>query len=159
MIDEDFKEYLQIDKHALDEELVKHPTLLFEIGEAYVEAVAERDALKEQLATTDATLDGMVRKELEITGEKATESIVKNKVQSHPLHQTASDAYLSSKLKADTLAALKEAFSTRGYMLRDLCQLYTANYFEQTSTKSSAAGDVVYHRQRQTLADARGRRE
>lgn len=158
IIDDEFRRYLQIDKNALDDELISHPQLLFRVSEAYVEAVAERDALKENLLTVDASLDQEIRGELE--GGKVTEAIVKNLIQLHPKHKAASDAYLMSKHKADVLAALKDAFGTRGYMLRDLCQLYTANYFENSSVKDSAAADAAtYRRNRQRLAEARERRK
>lgn len=157
MIDDVFREFLQIDKNALDEELVRHPDLIFRVGEACAEAIAERDSLKEQLAVTDAELDAVVREELK--DEKTTEAIVKNRIQVHPKHTAASDAYLNAKEKCDILAALREAFSAKGYALRELCQLYLANYYSQDSIKSEAPDAVVYKRRRQQLAEARERRE
>ncbi len=152
---EEFRSYLSIDKNLLDAEIEQHPELLFKVAEAHVEAMAERDALKEQLATVDATLDAKVRLELENAGEKVTEAIVKNQVQSHHLHKSAFDEYSAKKKEADVLGALREAFSTRGHMLRDLVQLHIAQYWDNTSI----TGDPVYKRQRQRLADARERRE
>ncbi len=149
------KAYLVIDKNNLDAEIIQHPEVLFKVAEAHVEAIAERDALKEQLATVDATLDAKIRLELENAGEKVTENIVKNQVQSHPLHKSAFDEYSAKKKDADVLGALRDAFSTRGHMLRDLVQLHIAQYWDNTSV----TGDPVYKRQRQRLADARERRE
>jgi hypothetical protein len=131
----ELKQYLKINKHRLDEELEEQPMLLFQISEAFVQASAERDMLKEQLATIDATLDGKARTKLERTQDKVTEAMVKNAVQTSADHEAASAAYLRAKNQADLLAALKEAFHSRGFMIRDLCSLYTANYYEQGSAK------------------------
>ena len=154
---DEFRKYLEIDKNDLDTEVSRHPSLLYEIGEAYVEAAAQRDALKEMLATIDAQLDSIVREELE--GEKVTESIVKSRIQVHPNHKAAFQAHIDAKELADKLAALKEAFHARSYMLRELAALFVSNYFSSTSVQDTTTDAAVYKRQRQRLAEARERRE
>jgi hypothetical protein len=155
---EDFKRYLRIDKHALDEELEEQPSLLFQISEAFVQAAAERDMLKEQLATTDAKLDADVRSQH--ADEKYTEAMVKNQVQTHKKHDAAMLKYLDSKKQADLLFHLKEAFQTRSFMIRDLCSLYNANYFEENSVKGTGSTDrATYKAGRDRMAAARSRRE
>lgn len=154
---EEFKGYLSIDKNALDTEITQHPELLFKVSEAYAEAAALRDAKKEELAEIDAELDSEIREEAK--DEKVTEAIVRNRIQVHPFHAAAFKVYLESKQQADVFSALKEAFSSRGYMLRDLVALFATNYYEQGSVKGSITDDAVYRQRRQTLADARGRRE
>ena len=149
-------DFLELDKNALDQEISQHPDLLFKVAEAHVEAIAERDSLKEQLATVDATLDAKIRLELDNAGEKVTESIVKNQVQSHPLHKSAFDDYSAAKKDADVLGALRDSFNSRGHLIRDLAQLHMAQYWENTSVTGS---DPVYRRQRAQLAQARERRE
>ena len=158
MLIDEFRSYLNIDKHNLDNEIVQQPSLLFEVSEAYAEAAAERDRLKEALAIVDATLDASVREEL--NGGKVTEAIVKNRIQSDPAHENSFNEYIEAKQKADVLGALKDAMHQRGYLIRDLAALYTANYFESNAVKETGATDAaVYKRQRQRLADARMRRE
>lgn len=155
---EEFRGYLVINKNALDEEVTQQPSLFFAVAEAYAEAATERDSLKELLGTIDAQLDAIVREELE--GEKVTESLVKNRIQVHPNHKAAFESYLEAKQKADVLGALKDAFHTRGYLVRDLCSLALANYYESNAVKDTATTDAaVYKRQRQRLAEARERRE
>ena len=61
---EEFRQYLTIDKLALDDEVVRQPSLFYEVSEAYVEAVAVRDDCKEALASVDDELDSSVRKAL-----------------------------------------------------------------------------------------------
>lgn len=155
---DEFRRYLLIDKNDLDTEVSRHASLFYEIGEAYTQAIAERDALKEMLATIDAQLDAMVREELE--GEKVTESMVKSRVQLHPNHATAFQAHLDAKLLADKLAALKESFHSRTYMLKELSALYLSGYFDRTSVQGTSVTDsAAYKRTRQRLAEARERRE
>lgn len=155
MINE-FKKYLEIDRNALDEELAHQPQLFFTVSEAYVEAAAMRDELKEKLATTDAELDNLVRIDLEQSQSKVTEAIVKNAIQSHPAHKAASDAYLAAKKEADVLLAMKDSFYQRASMIRDLSSLYIANYYDSSSTKGTSATDsATYKRQRERLAEAR----
>lgn len=151
---EEFRQYLTIDKLALDDEVVRQPSLFYEVSEAYVEAVAVRDDCKEALASVDAELDSSVRKAL--GDSKATEGNIKSQIQSHKKHKTAFDQYITAKEEADKLQALKEAFQQRSYMLRDLVSLYSANYFEEGSLKPTAQQDrVVYSQQRARLASNR----
>jgi len=132
---EEFRQWLKIDKHRLDEELEEQPMLLFQISESYVLATATKDSAKEYLATADAKLDKKAREYFDKREEKVTEAMVKNYVQTDKDHEKATQAYFDAKGRADLLAALKEAFQSRGYMIRDLCTLYAANYYEQGSAK------------------------
>lgn len=151
---EEFRKYLVIDKNALDDEVIQQPTLVCKVAEAYVEAAALRDACKEAVATIDAQIDVGVREELE--GEKITETIVRNRVQTHQAHKEAWDAYLTAKYEADVLGALKDAFVNRGFMLRDMVQLAVIGYFDVSSIKGTkAASDFAYHMKREILAKAR----
>ncbi len=155
---DEFRRYLTIDKDNLDDEVTQQSTLFFNVAEAYATAATERDTLKELLGTIDAQLDGIIREELE--GDKFTEAMVKNRIQVHPNHKEAFESYLEAKQKADVLGALKDAFHTRSYLLRDLCSLALANYFETGAVKDTAVTDnAVYRRQRQRLAEAREQRE
>ena len=132
---DEFRSYLKLDKHALDQELEEHPVLLFKISEAYVQAAAHRDMLKEQLATVDAGLFDNYRRKPVKDKERITDTSIKTAVQADRNHEKAATAYLTAKNQADLLLALKEAFQSRGYMIKDLCSLYTSNYYESESVK------------------------
>jgi len=124
----------------------------------YEQAVAEKDALEEELASVDAELDGIHRKTLnENKGkERLTEAVVHNAVQLDNDHKEAFDRYLAAKTKVGVLGALKDAFKQRGYMLRDLASLIVSANFEQTSIQGNAQTDeVVYRAQRERLAAGR----
>jgi hypothetical protein len=51
---------------------------------------------------------------------------------------------------------MKEAFQMRSYMLKDLVQLHTINYFEDGSKRGTARTDTfVYEERRKAMAAAR----
>lgn len=154
---EEFTKYLKIEKLSLDNELVEHSSLLFAVGDAYAEAAAKRDAFKEQLSTMDALLDSEVRRDLEKSGERVTEALVKSNIQTHKKHKAAYDAFADAKLRADKLLALKEAFHSRGYAIRDLCQLFVANYYEQNAVKGTDRTDTAAYQQRREKIDEKRR--
>lgn len=157
---DEFRRYLKIDKHALDDDIVQQPMLFYEVSEAYVVAAAERDGFKEALARVDAGLDAEIREELEKSDTKATEAMVKNQIQCHQDHEKAYKLYAKAKEQADLLAVMKDSFQQRGYMLRDLCQLYVANYFEESSVRGTSNTDAaVYKRRREHLGNAREQRQ
>lgn len=154
---EELKQLLLIDKLALDDEVSRQPTLFLEVSEAYIGAAAERDACKEELASIDAELDGIVRRRLEKTSEgKVTEPMVKNAIQADKAHGAAFDTYMKAKTDADVLLALKEAFAQRAYMLREMSGLYVAGYFERTSM-GGGLDKAHYSKRREQLAEARTR--
>lgn len=155
----DLKEQLAIDKSVLDDEVIRQPVLFYTISEMLTEALAERDAAKEELSAVDADIDSRGRKALNKNGEKVTEQMVKNYVQTSLEHEQAFDDYLDAKTKADKLLALKEAFQQRSYMLRDLVSLYSANYYETSSMKPTHAQEASHYAANRTrLANARANR-
>ncbi len=146
---DEFKKYLRIDKQALDDEVMQQPELFFQVSEAYAQAVAERDALKEELAVVDARLFANQR----MSNAKATDTSIKASVSTATNHEKAFAEWLEAKEHADKLAALKDAFFQRSEMLKTLGRLHASNYFEQTSVRDTKSTDaMVYERQRKRLA-------
>ena len=156
----DLQQQLAIDKSVLDDEVVRQPMLFYMISELLTTALAERDALKEELQAIDADLDFKWRKRLaKDKAAKVTETLIKNHVQTSEDHEKAFAAWLDAKTKADRLQALKEAFHQRSYMLRDLVSLYSANYYEEASVKPTKAQDAShYAANRQRISNARAAR-
>jgi hypothetical protein len=153
------KKRLRIDKHDLDEELIRQPELFFEVSERVTQAIAERDALKEELANVDAELDKEVRAKLTKNLERFTEAMVKNAIQTHKKHATAAENYLEAKNEADNWVALKEAFHQRRYMIQELCGLYLGNYFQRTAVSGSVTQEAGYSITREKLANRRASRD
>lgn len=141
----DLQQQLAIDKATLDDEVIRQPVLFYNISEQLTDAIAERDAAKEELNSIDAELDGTWRRKLSKADSKVTEKMVANCVQTSAEHEKAFDMWLTAKTKADKLLALKEAFQQRSYMLRDLVSLYSANYYEDSSIKPSRAQEASHY--------------
>lgn len=157
---EEFRGYLVIDKLSLDTELEQQAQLLGAVSDEYADAVAERDRLKEMMATTDARLDYEIRQVLEAEETKATEAMVKSLVQTDTAHRAAASKWLAAKLRADRLQVLKEAFKERGQNVRELCSLFVTNYFEKTSVEVKGdASEARYRLQRAKMAVARAKAE
>jgi len=153
---DEFKKYLIIDKHQLDDEIVKQAQLFYTVAEAHAEAVAERDAAKELLAEADAIIDRDLRKK---AGEKLTEPAIKHRVQMDTRHVQATNQYFDAKLKAEKLNALREAFKDRSFMLRELAGLFQTSYYDASTLKPTGATDhAVYEAQRRRIAADRERR-
>jgi formamidopyrimidine-DNA glycosylase len=146
---DEFRKYLCIDKQALDDEVMQQPALFFEVSEAYAQAVAERDALKEELNATD----GKLFVDCRFRDAKTTDTAIKSRVAVDPVHQRAYTEWLEAKEYADRLGALKDAFFQRSEMLKALGRLYASNYFEQAALKPTQTTDaMVYQRRRERLA-------
>lgn len=135
---EELRSLLEIDKHSLDDEIVRQPQTFFKISEASVKATAHRDFCKEEIKRVDADLAAAHRRKIEKSGARATDSAVSSAVAADPKHQKAVDRYIKANQRAELLNALREAFSQRSYMLRDLSTLFVANYFEKTSVTDNS---------------------
>jgi hypothetical protein len=135
---EELKGYLRIDKLCLDDEIVQHPSLFFKVAEAYVEAAAIRDTLKEKLATRDAELNLLYREDLANAGTRVTDKVIESSVLTDQDHTKLALTYGRAKADCEKLGVLKDAFTTRGYMLRDLASLATAHFFESDSVRSTS---------------------
>lgn len=151
---EEFRTLLQIDRNALDDELICQADLYFRVSEAQVMAASEADSLKEAVLLKDAELDSEVRHDLEVAGDKTTADIVRAGVNAHPDHLEAIEEYLEAKLHADKLRAMKDSFSMRSSMLKNLVELFCTSYYtiEAVRTPASAA---QYTKDRSRLAAAR----
>lgn len=156
----ELQQQLAIDKSVLDDEVIRQPMLFYMVSELFTTALAERDALKEELQAVDADLDFQWRKRLsKDKTAKVTETLIKNHVQTSADHEKAFNAYLEAKTKADRLEALKSAFQQRSYMLRDLVALYSANYYEESSVKPTKVQEAShYAANRNRISNARAAR-
>lgn len=147
---EEFEGYLQINKAELDEELIQQPTLFYKISHELELMLSQRDKAKQHMDVIYAQLDGDYRAELDEAEEKYTEPVIKNLVLTDKEHQAAVDDYTEWNEKARVLASLKDAFSQRSYMLRDLVSLTVANYYERESITvgSNQEQDMKYSKRK-----------
>jgi len=156
---EELKQHLAIDKTVLDDEVIRQPVLFYEISEQLTEAIAERDAAKEELAYADAELNSYYRNKHKNSTSRVTDSFIQSCIQTDEDHVAANKTWMDAKLKADKLLALKEAFQQRSYMLRDLVSLYSANYYESNSIKPTKAQEASHYAANRTrISNARAAR-
>lgn len=154
----DASQKLMIDKLSLDEELIKQPTLFFEIAEVSANATSVRDQAKEQLALKDAELGTKHRKKLEASGERATIQLIEERVQTDPIHQKYLEKYSAAKEHADKCYAMKESFQQRAYMLRELVALYVSGYYAtaaMTNPNRRGTGESAYEANKKRLTETR----
>jgi|SRR5215475_1415919 len=148
MIDKD----LQIDVNSLDEELVANPSLVYQVNDAYAQAMAQRDALKDYLDTVEAELDAELRLEL----GKCTEAVIKSAIQVHPRRSAAFRKFNEAKLATGKAQAAMNAVSARSDAIKKLSELFVAGYFAINSTKKTAATEQIqYNKMRDRMAKER----
>lgn len=128
----ELEEALAIDEHALDEALIRQPDAFYRVSKKLALMASRRDAAKQSLQEEEAYADERARSSIP-ENEKATEGAIKALIRLDSKVQEANDKLL--KLSRDTalLQALKEAFTQRSYVMKDLVSLYVANYYGDAS--------------------------
>ncbi len=149
---------LTIDKHGLDDELIRQPMLFFDMANLSATATAERDYAKEQLGLKDAELGSKWRKKLEKRGERTTIQLIEECVLTDSVHIKYSEKYIESKEYCEKCYAMKESFQQRAYMLRELVSLYISGYYAtsaMTNPGRKGSGDVVHEGNKKRLTETR----
>ena len=153
---------LMIDKHKLDDELIQQPDRYRSAAEHYAMAVSLRDEAKDKMKVVEAQLYLKHRQSFDAKDKKPTEAEVNAMVTVDPLRIKARNEHLQRQLAADQWEALKDSFSQRSYVLKDLVALHLAGYFASSSV-SAPANDVLEARadkaKRAMAERARERRE
>ena len=135
----EYQRMLKIDKEQLDRELAEQPTLYENVGELHAIALANRDSKKNALEIVLAETDRKIRKE---SKERITEAQVAKLIELDDDVQQARHELVEAKLEESKWAAVKDAYSQRAYILRDLAQLYMANYYAKQSVYGKVGDDV-----------------
>lgn len=120
---EQLKDRLVIERDALSDCLIKQPQLKYEVASAYVQAVSMRDAAKLELEETHARLDKAIRADADATGAKITEARIQQEINLDPKHRAKRQELLELQEQADQLQALRDAYTDRSFMLRELVAL------------------------------------
>ena len=129
----DYQDRLRIDKHNLDEELIQQPELFYRVSHMYSSACSDKDMFKESLEVMETKLFNKLRKEADALPGRTTDSSIRSKVSSMKEVIGLRTAYKEAKHRAEELLPLKEAYEQRGYALKELCNLYSSNYFQAES--------------------------
>ena len=150
---------LRIDKHDLDTDAARQPTLFHDAGEGLANALSMRDQAEAAVSNEEAELDSEIRRKAQAAEEKLSEPQIKAKVGSSPKVQDKRARYLAWKDLATRWANLQRSYDQRKDMIRVEANLYSAGYFSSASTSAShreasgvRAGDI-----KDKLAGARQR--
>ena len=120
-----FERALMISKEELDDALETQPRLMYEVGEIVALQISRRDAAKTHLAEMEAEADADIRS----SEEKVTEAQVKSLVRMSGTVSSATTKLNGLNLSVARWSNMKESIIQRGHALRELVNLYTANYY------------------------------
>jgi hypothetical protein len=132
-----FEGLLSIDKFNLDEEVVGQPSLFNDVAKRSARANAVAAEAKDRIKEVEAQLASRVRIEAEALNERLTDAGAKARVDAHPERKAVIKAYIDANEAAERWAGLRESFSNRGFMIRDLGQLWMGGYFQRNSIGST----------------------
>lgn len=151
---EQLKEQLAFSEHALDEAVLHHSQLYFTVCEEYTIACSIRDDAKKNMEESYAQNSLRIRDQALEENKKLTEDLVKQLTSLDRDYKEACKKYLSAKLEADLWGSLKEAYNTRGYMIREMAELWRASYFATSSINqpNTTAGELQYEATRSAYA-------
>lgn len=152
-----YTDLLIIDKHNLDDELIRTPQLYMDVSEHSADAGSLRDAAKSAIDEAKSEEGEKLRRDADSGGYKLSEDRIKVMIAGAKSVALANARYTQANKTADQWRSMQEAFKMRGYFLRELVALYTANYFVRDSVKSGAAGGVAYDSGRARISEARRR--
>jgi len=148
-----YKQQLAIDQHNLDAEMIRQPVLFHDVCEEVVRLQDRVSRLKADLKSVDANLNLKIRE----SGAKVTQDAVQAQIETHPDHTALIQQLSDAVYEQDRWATLRETFRDRTFMLKELSNLYSSNYFTRSYSKSGNE-DVVNDANRQALASARRER-
>lgn len=125
-----YQDDVSIDKHSLDEELVRQPNLFMLYAKEVVEAIVTRDRAKENLDVVKAMLDAEIRNNWETVFEKKpTETAITNWIIQQEKYKEVVENYIEAKKQASILEAAKEAMNHKKSSLGKLVELFLAGYY------------------------------
>lgn len=120
---------LLIDENELDQAIKVQSELFYRVAKRLALVISKRDAAKQEVSETEARLSVKIRHDAEVAEEKVTEKSIESQVRLHKDMEVASDELLAMNSEVGKLAALKEAYQQRNYMLKALVDLYISGYF------------------------------
>lgn len=142
---------VKIDKEALDDEIVKQPTLFLQAADICALAMSRRDEAKAELDQTYASVCDTIRTKAAAANEKMTEAKLEALATTDEAFVEATEKFLRLKKKADEAYNLRESYDQRGKMLKELVNLFISGYWQSShATGSKSRLDAE--------ASARGRR-
>lgn len=128
--------HLRIDRDDLDTCLIEQPDRYYHVAMACAVAVSDREAAKLDLEDLSAKLDKDIRARAASREEKITEAKIQQEIKSDSDYQEQRALLAQIDARIGALQALKEAFSQRSFMLRELVALTVS----ERSARAGATG-------------------
>jgi len=113
------------DTKLLNNCLVEQPVLFQEVSAIYAKYLAEKDYLYAEYKREY----GRLFVEYKRSGEKVTEKMIDSLIVNTESYIDIKNKYLKKLEEVNKWAALKEAFAQRNYMLKELSNLFSTNYY------------------------------
>lgn len=127
-----YRKMLPVMKHRLDDELEVHPQVYEIISSRVVILNSRMLEAKQRLALREGRLGESIRSDF----EKLTKAEVESKVQSHPDYREAWDQYQAARSEHERWSGLLDAWRQKGYSIKTLAELYSADYYSLTATST-----------------------
>lgn len=157
-------EGIRIDPHGLDDALLSHSNMFYEIAQRLALTISRRDAAKDEVKVVEAEVDEIIRDSHAQDEKRATDKAVAAEVTQHKDVIAARKSYQGLEAEVGQLTALKESYLQRSYALSKLCDLYLASYYAKSEGGSTSAGklgsikDAQYDATRKRVAQERRNR-
>jgi len=142
---------VSIDKFALDDEWVKHPSNVLSYSEQAVEAERVVSRLELRKDVLIAQLDQQLR---ETATERVTEAVLKNFIARQPEFQELEEEIILAKYELNMLRAVVRALEHKRKGLEKLVDLHLTSYFSEP--RSTVGADLVQEQVSKKLKEALG---
>lgn len=154
---------LKIDKHALDDEFVRFPHMLGDVGAKVAQENAEKEWLKLQMEKARSRAYTAIKREMDLNKDKYTEKLLEHEVQQDADYTDAVEAYADQRELAERWERALTALTVKGQMLKQLAGLYATDYWASNSAKSVTDSDgyhdAVNRSNRKRITEDRTRRK
>jgi len=140
---------VEIDDTNIEAELIRHPHDFWHVASGVADSVSIRDMAKFRVETYEAELNTTLRREFAEQGVKVTEAHLDRLVTRDLERTKLFEHYLHTKHEADLWLGLKESFSQKGYMLKEVAN----------NQRSDNVAESSYSRQRRDAMDNYRRRD
>ena len=131
MSEKNYEKDLRIDKHALEIEWEKQPTLFMQYAELEADAQEVKDRAVQKLGITQAEMDAKIRKDPSGygLGDKVTDTAIKHIVVNSKEYKAAEDAVIVATKKVRIFGSAVTAMEHKKRALTKLTDLYLGGYY------------------------------
>lgn len=128
---------LQIREDELETECQEQAVMFYNAARASALAISRRDWAKQALVELESELDGKIRHQAEVAGDRITEGAIKSQIKLERRYQKAAAEVATLNIEVGKWAALRESYDHRKEMLKLMVRLYLANYFSDIEVRGT----------------------